>query len=98
MAGRIGSALVGVPAYRVRDRGGEEKSNGEREYPPPVHAVVREFEDEGDGGDDTCNDSPVVSDDEVIPELPELHEPLHELDPSWTADARCPSATSPNAT
>src|SRR6202043_2667606 len=46
----------------------------------------------------TDGDAPVVADDEVVPELPELREPLHDVATSGMACARRASATRPNAT
>src|SRR6266480_1736132 len=75
------------------DREDEEQSDSDGEQPPPVDAVVGDDEEGADGGGNTDREAPVVADEEVVPELAELREPLHDVVTSGTVTARRTSAT-----
>src|SRR5205814_5626916 len=85
-----------VATHLVRDRHGQQHRHRQRKQPPPVVPVVRGDVDTDDGEDHADRDSPVVADDEVVPEPSELRELAHEV----TTPSRCCSrrryATSPN--
>src|SRR4051812_5494895 len=80
------------------DRHREQQRARDRQQPPPVRAVVRGHEHGGGRGDHTNRDAPVVADDEVVPELSELREPLHETATSRTTELRRATRTRTNAT
>src|SRR5205823_4980347 len=81
------------PAHLLGDREDEEQSDSEGEQPPPVDAVVGDDEEGADGGGNTDREAPVVADEEVVPELAELRERLHDVVTSGTGTARRTSAT-----
>src|SRR5205823_5187459 len=87
-----------LPTHLVGDGDHEEESDGEGKQPPPVDAVVGTEEDGADRDDGADRKLPVVTDEEVVPELPELREPLHDAvisGASSRADLRT-NATRPN--
>src|SRR5439155_4786189 len=67
-----------LPTQLMGDGDREEESDAEGKQPPPVDAVVGAEEDGADRDDDADGESPVVTDQEVVPELPELREPIHD--------------------
>src|SRR5438128_867781 len=78
---RTTGGFSGSPAGCAVERHPEQGGDGEREHPPPVRPLVSDDEDERDGDGDAEGDTPVVADDEVVPELPESADLLHATAP-----------------